>query len=276
MTKLAWTEVADRVLVLRYPVLDVNSTLVLGDGAALLVDTLASPRQATELRDAVTSVTAAPLMLVNTHHHFDHTFGNATLASGAGIWGHVRCGEMLREHGDRLRHDAARKYPELADEVAEVTVVPPDREVHDHAELDVGGRRVLLHYTGRAHTDNDLAVLIPDAGTTITGDLIEVGAPPAFGDSWPLEWAPTLADLLTVSAAEGAGTVFIPGHGDPVGPAYAGAQHAEIAELEWLCREGHADQAPIDEVAARAPFGPGASRTAVRRAYADLDGKLQS
>jgi hypothetical protein len=46
VTPRAWVEVADRVFVLRYPVLDVNSTLVVGDGAALLVDTLSSARQA--------------------------------------------------------------------------------------------------------------------------------------------------------------------------------------------------------------------------------------
>ena len=45
----AFTELADRVYLLRYPVLDVNVTLVVGDGAALVVDTLSTPAQATEL-----------------------------------------------------------------------------------------------------------------------------------------------------------------------------------------------------------------------------------
>ncbi len=40
-----FVEVADRVLVLREPVLAVNVTLVLGDGAALLVDTLSTAGQ---------------------------------------------------------------------------------------------------------------------------------------------------------------------------------------------------------------------------------------
>jgi glyoxylase-like metal-dependent hydrolase (beta-lactamase superfamily II) len=274
MSTCEWTEAADRVLVLRYPVLDVNSTLVLGDGAALVVDTLSSPRQAAELRDAVTRVTTAPLTLVNTHHHFDHCFGNATLAATGGVWAHARCAELLREHGERLRHDAADEYPELAAELAEVQIAPPDREVHEAAKLDVGGRQVLLRYTGRGHTDNDVAVLVPDAGVTLAGDLIEVGAAPAFGDSWPLEWPATLADLLAVSAAAGADTVFVPGHGHPVDAGYVRAQHSALTELEWLCREGHADGAPIDEVAARSPFGLKESRTAVRRAYADLDGRL--
>jgi glyoxylase-like metal-dependent hydrolase (beta-lactamase superfamily II) len=211
--------------------------------------------------------------VVNTHHHFDHCFGNATLRT-AGVWGHVRCAEHLREHGEALRHRAAEEYAALAAELADVTIAPPEHLVHDHTEFDVGGRPVVLRYAGRGHTDNDLAVHLPDAGTTVTGDLVEAGAPPAFGDSWPLEWPTTLADLLKFSASRGADTVFVPGHGDPVDATYVRGQHAGLAELEWLCREGHADGAPMEEVAARSPFGAEASRSAVRRAYADLDGKL--
>jgi len=273
MTALGWMEVADRIYVRRYPVLDVNATLVVGDGAALLADTLSTPHQATELAAAVATVTSAPLTLVNTHHHFDHCFGNATFPSTA-VWGHERCARQLREHGEGLRHQAADEYSELAADLAEVVITPPDHEVHDGTDLDIGGRRVLLRYAGRGHTDNDIAVLIPDAGVTLTGDLVEVGAPPAFDDSWPLEWPATLAELLSLSTAEGADTVFVPGHGVPTGAYYVRAQHTDLTRLEWLCRDGHADGAPLEEVAYRSPFGLAASRAAVRRAYADLDGKL--
>jgi glyoxylase-like metal-dependent hydrolase (beta-lactamase superfamily II) len=273
---MSWTEVADRVLVLRYPVLDVNATLVVGDGAALLVDTLSCASHATELAAAVATVTSAPLTVVNTHHHFDHTFGNAVLAGDAGIWAHARCAAQLREHAEAIRHAAAKECPELAAELAEVEIRPPDHVVHDRADLDVGGRRVLLRHTGRGHTDNDLAVLIPDAGVTVAGDLVEVGGPPDFGDAWPLEWAPTLAGLLQAAEAEGAATTFVPGHGAVAGAYYVRAQHTDLARLEWLCRDGHADGARVDEVAATSPFGLAASRVAVRRAYADLDGALST
>jgi len=275
MNAHGWVEVADRVLVRRYPTLDVNVTLVVGDGAALLVDTLSSPAQAAALAAAVRAVTSAPLTVVNTHHHFDHCFGNATFAPvSGGVWAHSRCAEHLREHGKALWHAAGEEFPDLATELADVVVTPPDREVNDSVDLDIGGRRALLRYTGRGHTDNDIAVLIPDAGVTLTGDLVEVGAPPAFDDSWPLEWAPTLAELLALSAAEGADTVFVPGHGATTGAYYVRAQHADLARLEWLCREGHADCAPAEEVALRSPFGLTAARSAVRRAYAYLDGRI--
>lgn len=270
-----WTEIADRVYVLRYPVLDVNSTLVIGDGESLLVDTFASARQAAELADAVRQVTSSAPALVNTHHHFDHSFGNATLASGRPVWAHPRCIDMLAKHGEQLRHAAAEECPELAAELADVTISPPDTPVADHMAFDLGGRRIILRYCGRAHTDNDLAVVIPDAGVTVAGDLVESGAPPAFGDSWPLEWPATLAALLDVAKAEAGGVLFVPGHGAPIDDAFVREQHAQLTALEWLCREGHADTAPVEEIAARSPFGVTASLPAVRRAYAALDGHLQ-
>src|SRR4051812_1455188 len=99
-----FTEIADQVYVLRYPVLDVNVTLVVGDGRALLVDTLSSPAQATELVAAVRGITHAPLVAVNTHHHFDHCFGNAALAAlGAPIWAQVEAATALRDSGSKLR-----------------------------------------------------------------------------------------------------------------------------------------------------------------------------
>jgi glyoxylase-like metal-dependent hydrolase (beta-lactamase superfamily II) len=271
----SWTEVADRVLVLRHPGLDVTSTLVIGQSAALVCDTLSSERQAAALKAAAERVTSAPLLVLNTHHHFDHTFGNAAVATSADtVWGHVRCAEILREHASRIAHEAAVEFPALAAEIAGTEILPPGREIHDAADLDLGGRTVQLRYFGRAHTDNDVVALVPDAGVTVAGDLVEVGAPPAFGDAWPLEWAPTLGSVLAAAEGTGCGTVFVPGHGDPVGAGFVRTQHAELAELEWLCREGHADGAPPAEVAARSPFGPGPSLVAVRRAYADLDGHL--
>ncbi len=100
------------MLVRRYPVLDVNATLVVGDGGALLVDTLSTPGQATELAAAVAAVTSAPLTVVNTHHHFDHCFGNATFTpAGGGSWGHVRCVEHLRDHAEALSTPPRRNAP---------------------------------------------------------------------------------------------------------------------------------------------------------------------
>ena len=187
-----FAELADRVYVLRYPVLDVNATLVLGGDRALLVDTLSTDAQAGELAEAVRRITAYPLILVNTHHHYDHCFGNARLAGPEGvIWAHEAAATELRLHGARQQREAYQQWvgrdPGFAAELSAVTLLPPNRTVHRSSTVDIGGRGVELHYFGRGHTEGDLVVEVPDAGVTITGDLVEQGAPPDFADWFSVE-----------------------------------------------------------------------------------------
>src|SRR5439155_572095 len=80
--------------------------------------------------------------------------------------------------------------------VREVVIDPPERTFEERATIEVGDRVVELSYHGRAHTDGDIAIVIPDADVLFAGDLLEEGAPPSFGDSFPLEWPATVEQLL--------------------------------------------------------------------------------
>ncbi len=161
-------EVAGGVFTLRYELFDQNIGVVVGDGRVLVIDTRSSHRQARELQDDVRRITAHPWVVVNSHHHFDHTFGNAPFMP-AEIWGHERCAAAMHEGGERTKHRIAEEMPELAAELAEVTITPPTRTIADRARIDVGGRVVELRYLGRGHTDNDLAVLVPDSASSSGG-----------------------------------------------------------------------------------------------------------
>jgi Zn-dependent hydrolases, including glyoxylases len=97
-----WTEVADRVYVRRHKSMDLNVSLIVGEGACLVVDTRATEKEGQDLVEAVRTVTPHPWVVVNTHFHFDHTFGNS-LFRPAEIWGHRRCAEQLIEDGERMR-----------------------------------------------------------------------------------------------------------------------------------------------------------------------------
>jgi glyoxylase-like metal-dependent hydrolase (beta-lactamase superfamily II) len=271
----AFTEVARDVYVLRYPVLDVNVTLVVGDGAALLVDTLSTADQARELLSAARRVTADPLTVVNTHHHFDHCFGNAVVAApDRPIWAHEEAARLLREEVVALQREWYAEWaptnPALAEGLAAVTVRPPDHVVHREASLDVGGRAVVLRHLGRGHSIGDLVACVPDADVMIAGDLVEEGGPPMFGDGYPLEWPETLVAVLALTST---GTAVVPGHGSVVDPDFVRAQHAHLTMLEWLIREGHADGAPVAEVAAKAPYSEAVASVAIERGYAELSGR---
>ena len=241
-----WREVADRVFVRRYAFFDQEIGAILGDGEVLLVDTRSTTAMARELLADLRRLTTAPWRVVNTHHHFDHSFGNAVFRP-AETWGLARCAERLRADGEATRAEMAREMPEIAAELAETVVDPPDRTFTGRADLVIGGRAVELVHLGRGHTDNDVVVRVTDAGVLFAGDLVEQGAPPYFGDSFPLDWPATLGHLLDL----GPGPI-VPGHGDIVDRDFVAAQLAEIALVaERARREWH------DLVAAgRDPAGP--------------------
>jgi glyoxylase-like metal-dependent hydrolase (beta-lactamase superfamily II) len=254
------------VFVLRYPVLDVNVTLVLGEATALLVDTLATAEQARDLAAAVVAVTRAPLAVVNTHHHFDHCFGNAVFPD-ATIYAHPEAVAQLAstDPGDVWR-EWAPTHPGLA-ALRTTDIRMPDRPVVHETELDLGGRSVLLHHPGRGHTAGDLIVHVPDARLVVAGDLVEESGPPQFDDAYPLEWPDALAAILALEP-----TVVVPGHGAMCTPEFVRGQHAELAALSWLIRDGHADEVPADEVVRKAPYEFETATVAVARGYAELDG----
>jgi glyoxylase-like metal-dependent hydrolase (beta-lactamase superfamily II) len=268
-------EIASQVYQLRYPVADVNVTLVVGGDTALVVDTLSTAAQAEELRAAVRSVTDLPLVVVNTHHHWDHCFGNATFAGdGAPVWAQEEATNLLRTRGLELQEkwcaEVSVEDPVLAAGMAAVVLKPADHPVRVESTVDLGDRSVVLRHFGRGHTGGDLAVLVPDADLTIAGDLVEESGPPSFSDAYPLDWPDTLGGLLDRVGPAG---IVVPGHGSVVDRAFVVAQHERLTELAWLIRDGDADGAAAEKVAARSPFGLDASVVAVRRGFDQLAGR---
>jgi glyoxylase-like metal-dependent hydrolase (beta-lactamase superfamily II) len=260
-----WQEIGDRVYRMRYRSLDLNVGVVVGDDEVLVVDTRSFAAEAAELLADLRRLTRLPCRkMVNTHWHFDHCYGNATLRPAA-IWGHQRCAAQLRGQGEERRRKLMAAHPELAGELAAVALDPPDRPVGDAgAELEVGGRPVELRWCGRGHTDNDLVVVVPDAGVVFCGDLVEEGVPPSFGeDAFPLEWPATLDRLLALASP-----VVVPGHGDVVGHAFVRGQRDELAAMADLCRRVAAGELPAEEAVRAAPFPERFARDALALAAA--------
>ena len=222
---MAWQELGDRIFRNRYESLDLNIGLVLGDGGAMVIDSRATQIQGDELLMDIRQLTQLPIShLVNTHHHWDHTFGNASLGSST-IVGHDRCRVQLVDHGEEMRQrllDADWMPDENKPAFAAVEITPPTETFTSSLAIDLGGRHVDLSHLGRGHTDNDIVIEVDDV--VFAGDLVEEGAPPQFGDAFPREWLTTL-DLLIERSR---GTV-VPGHGDVVGRAFVETQRDQIA-----------------------------------------------
>jgi len=270
-----WREVGDGVFVRRHRALDVNAGLALGDDRCLVVDTRGSDREARDLLAAIRELTTLPFVIATTHAHFDHCFGNATFAdaqAGTDIWAHERCRRDLVERGEEQRTAMvawlrACGETALADDVADVVIVPPNRTFTDAVTVDLGGRRVVLHHPGRGHTDHDVVVDVRDAGVTFTGDLVEQGAPPSFDDAYPLEWPATIKGLLPRL-----GGVVVPGHGDVVDPDFVASQLTDIVEVADVAalQPQDADDETLERAASRLAVGGPAGYVGLRRALSHL------
>lgn len=261
-----WQQSGDGVFSRLYPSLNLNVGVVVCDEGLLVVDTRATHSQARELQRDLARLSSLPVRwVVNTHHHWDHTFGNHEFRPAA-IWGHERCRAMLVDHGEEMRAAVKEWAPDHAALFDEVVITPPDHTLSESATVAFGGRTIEFLHLGRGHTDNDVVVVVPDAAVVFAGDLVEEGAPPAFQDSFPLEWPAALAALGDLAAGP-----VVPGHGRVVDRLFVEQQHAEIAEVARLARQRNlAGMSPEDAAAAGGPFPPEALADAFARAWRHL------
>ena len=269
-----WTEIGDRVFVRRYAFYNQNIGVVLGRDAALVIDTRTTYSQAREILDDLRQLTSAPVeVVVDTHGHYDHAFGNAVFRPAA-IWGHLGCGPFMARTGDARRPQLVAQLPELATELREVVLDPPDLTFEEQAVVDVGGREIELRYLGRGHTDHDAIVLVPGTAVMFAGDLLEGGAVPSFGDSFPLEW-PATVDRLSLLVER----IAVPGHGDAGGPDWVAEQAAALHVVADLGRRIAAGELDIEEALASNPYPAFPAedvRRPIRRAAAQARGELSA
>lgn len=279
-----FVEVADRVLVARYPQWDVNVGLVLGRDGAVVIDTRASDKQGAEVRDDLRALSRDIVVghVVNTHVHFDHTFGNGAF-DAATTHAHDNVGRTMTSASARIKDlfradpGDAPEYGYTAADAADVIatpVRPPDRTFGTSATIDLGDRVVTMTYAGRGHTDGDIAVHVPDTDVMFLGDLVEESDHPSFGDDcWPFEWADTLASHLNWLGQQ---SVVVPGHGRPVDTAFVEHQRGEIEAVGAVIRErlrsGVGLEAALSEPDVRLPYALDRLETAFRRGWGQLAG----
>jgi cyclase len=248
-----------------------NAGIILGERQVALVDTAATVARTLALRDAVATLTDAEVgIVVNTHHHGDHTHGNQLFAETARVIGHERCAAEVVAQGDLLE----RLWPAV--EWGEIEVTPPTEHYATELTLDLDGIRLELVHIPVAHTTNDTVVWLPQQRVLFTGDLIFSGGTP-FILMGSLSGSLAALDRLRAFAPE----VIVPGHG-PVTD--AGAIDNTERYLTWLAdlaRDAHTRGLSPLEAAKEADLGPFANlldpeRLAgnLHRAYAELDGAL--
>ncbi|REE96267.1 MBL fold metallo-hydrolase [Thermomonospora umbrina] len=222
-----------------------NAGVLVSRGATALVDTAATVARTLALRDAVRTVAAAPpRLVVNTHSHGDHTFGNFLFAPEAVIVSHARARVELVAVGLHL----TGLWPEV--EWGEITLAPPSVTFDERLTLHVGDKRVELLHTGPAHTTGDVVVWLPEERVLFAGDLVMAGATPFC------MMGSITGSLRTVERLRALGPrIVVPGHGPVGGPELLTDTEGYLRRVRAIARAGIAAGSSPLQAAREADLG---------------------
>ena len=234
-----FVEVADRVWVTRYEWMDVNVTAIGSDRGLVVVDTHGSAAAGRNVLTDLDQLGFGPVAhVVNSHWHWDHTFGNSAFREvmwDVPIHAHQEAARWLADQGEPMK----QRFADSPDdphgaEVAITEIVIPDQTFTDRRALDLGDRVLELIFPGRGHTSGDIVAWLMDAEVLVAGDLVEESAKPWIGmDSWPLEWPATLGVVLGLLTER---SLVIPGHGAAVDRTFVQTQQGEMAAIAETVR----------------------------------------
>ena len=188
-----------------------NAGLIVGPESCIVIDALFAPSMTRALQAEIKRVTDKPVrLLVNSHHHIDHTLGNA-LFPEAQIVSHVNARSEQRRSGLAMLERLKPIIPDLVAETEGVDMRLPDVTFEGTLTLNLGDREVRLQHLGRGHTVGDIVVMLPDEGIMYGGDL-------AFHRVTPLAFEGHIGDWLAVCyrIKDRTPKTIVPGHG-PVG-----------------------------------------------------------
>jgi cyclase len=181
-----------------------NTAFVTAADGVVVVDTCATERRTRAFLESLAGVTSAPVrVVVNTHHHGDHTHGNY-LTHPAAIVAHTRCREAMLASGVRPPQGVFEPV-----DWGDLRLAPPILTFDDHLDVWAGETRLELHHIGTpAHTTNDVVVWLPDRRIMFAGDLVFNGGTP-FMLMGSIRGSLEALDRIRQFAPE----VIVPGHG---------------------------------------------------------------
>jgi glyoxylase-like metal-dependent hydrolase (beta-lactamase superfamily II) len=203
----------------------VNSTVIVGKTGVILIDTGFTDEIGAHLRQEVAKLTTKPVkVIINTHHHGDHSFGNAAFP-GAQVISSEMCRKLLLEgEGEWLaiiEGAVGRKFPN--------THAVPATQVYaarTKTDISIDGVKLTFWVPDASHTAGDMMIWLPDDKVLVGGDITVNQITPNFRDGNIKNWIATLAEIQAMPAK-----IIIPGHGPLMSTADVGKFHDRMARL---------------------------------------------
>ena len=219
-----------------------NSGILDLGGQIVVFDTFLTPQAALDLRQTAEELFGrAPQIVVNSHYHNDHIWGNQAFAPEAQIVSSARTRKLIATAGmeelqwystnsaqqldsfqsrykktddEQQRSQLAMwigYYEGLVEALPHLSVRMPSITFKDRLEIHGLNHTAELTTFEGAHTESDTILYLPQEGIVFMSDLLFVGCNPYLADGDPLQLLKALKELSQLDAA-----CFIPGHG-PVG-----------------------------------------------------------
>jgi glyoxylase-like metal-dependent hydrolase (beta-lactamase superfamily II) len=205
-------------------VIDTGKTLV-------VVDTYASYKLAEKALAQIEKIFNKPVShVINTHHHWDHTFGNQVFKKAV-IIGHKFCLEdMKAEYSDPAnRLKAVKKaldsiennehgknfLQQVYEELKEGFILTlPTQLVDDEYTLEVGNLTFKLYHVPGLHTRSNLTIYVPELGLVFTRRNFHQKYLPTLEAGVDMDkLIHSLEDILSYKKPI---KFIMPGHGDPL------------------------------------------------------------
>lgn len=261
-----------------------NVGLIRTAAGVVVVDTTSCPADMRALLNAVGVSVTDVALVINTHQHSDHTWGNqvfdcpilahelckvAMAANLGGAWRLETIRAAIEARGEREPQWTA----EMRHKIEGLEITLPTETLSERRDLEIGGVRLeVIHMD--AHSPGLCVVWLPDAGVLYASDLIFQGRYPFIADAD----LPELLSALKRLPEFGAQTI-VPGHGVLCGEAEIEALWAYYQEtwartIDHLAQGHSADEAAADSAYPR--YAEGAAEryheTNIRLVYESLVG----
>lgn len=253
---------------------------------ALMVDTKFAGLAPLLRSEAEERLGGAITHLINTHHHGDHTGGNASFGDcqrwchtgaayriGQGFEGYKQQVEgasgMLDRLGDEATIDGAKAaFAPFSARAATLTREDwmPTQAINRYPmQLRLGSIDLVLYHFGPGHTDNDVVVHVPELNLIHCGDLLFNGLHPFFDPNGGTSAAGWVRSLKHAHALADEKTTIVAGHG-PVGDRAALARQIRYVEslIESVRQAKHNGKTRDEIMAMSWTFMDGLERDALR------------
>ena len=278
---------SDRILILKEDMMGNNIAAVASKKGLVVVDTSGLPSTARKVRQIIEKefVRKDFAYVINTHYHWDHSWGNQVFADTV-IIGHGECTPMMKrynatlsariENTKRVLQEQKARLGQTdpnSSEAAEIRrfigqlerssrdysedfiIVPPNITFSDHMTLDLGDLTLKMYFFGRAHSGADIFIHIPEEGILLTGDIfLDQRWLPLFAGMPDLDIPRWIEVLQTVLDGEDKLSQVVPGHMDLWTPEKLDLWRDYIVDLWDGLQKAKAEGLSFDEAAARFPL----------------------